>query len=124
MENIRNQAIRDGKTEEFNSIFYCPIKAKSAIERFQKENPEGRFRKKLIDWGAWTKAFGVRVAKIEQEEDVLMDDTDYIAWATVWRLMTREDARATWKELVSDPDHPGEGCGAERELYIVKEKNK
>ena len=66
----------------------------------------------------------MRVAKIEQEEDVLMDETDYIAWETVWRLMTREDARAKWKELVSDPDHPGEGCGAERELYIVKEKKK
>ena len=64
------------------------------------------------------------MAKIEQEEDVLMDETDYIAWGTVWRLMTREDARAKWKELVSDPDHPGEGCGADRQLYIVKEKKK
>ena len=97
MENIRNQSIRDGQQETFNAIFYEEVKCRTAVERYERENPQGRFRKKLIDWGQWKKAFGVRIAKIDREVDTLMDETDYIAWAMNFRLMAKEDARVKWK---------------------------
>ena len=118
MENIRNQAIRDGKVEVFNDLFYDEIKCRSALERFDKENPPGKFRKRLIDWHSWSKAFGVRIARTLRETDTLMDETDFVAWSMMYRLTTKEVAKAKWKVMIADINHPGEGDGEDRELYV------
>ena len=51
-----------------------------------------------------------------------MDETDFLAWSIHFRLMSKEDARAKWKLLLADPNHPGEGDGDDRQLYIQTEE--
>ncbi|CAK0850852.1 unnamed protein product, partial [Prorocentrum cordatum] len=77
-ENCKNQAQKDGEIETYNQIFNDPVKADQALEQYEKDNCEGRFRKRLIDWGQWKRQFGVRVSTKVRNVEEWLDVAEYV----------------------------------------------
>eukprot|EP00959_Pyramimonas_sp_CCMP1952_P151692 3173816-Pyramimonas_sp.AAC.1 len=77
-ENIKNQAERDGELQTYEQIFNDPVKADQALEQFDRDNCDGRFRKKLIEWGQWKRQFGVKVSTKTQGIEEWLDVAEYV----------------------------------------------
>eukprot|EP00439_Symbiodinium_sp_Y106_P045373 s354_g5.t1 len=112
-EAIRYQAKQQGDEEikkTAEATLADPYKCKLAIEDFARNNPAGRFRKRLIDWGAFQQAFGRRAEVRNRESEEEMDVSDFIAHMTK-KGRSEEEALAKWRELLADPntDRSGEG---------------
>ena len=54
-EAIKSQAVAKNELKAFEEVMYNKEKCTLAIEEFMRENPPGKFRKKLIDFGQWKK---------------------------------------------------------------------
>ena len=59
-DGIWSQAQDAGKEEEAKAILYDEAKCAMALMKWQKENPPGKYRKKLIDWAQWQRTFDVK----------------------------------------------------------------
>ena len=69
------QTKNQGNIDAVEHAFSDPAKAKLALEEFVRENPEGRFCKRLIDWTAFKRKCGKRSeVRNRQEEDPYYGD--------------------------------------------------
>jgi hypothetical protein len=115
-ENDKNslchQAVRDGKKELFEKLMNDPMKAEAALDKFDRENPPGRFRKGLIQWADYerffTKEFVTKDRRAEEEwswKDFRLDRKK--------SGFDDEECKAEWRELLaSDYDREGESFDA------------
>lgn len=53
--------------EAVESALSDPHKAKLSLEEFAQANPEGRFRKKLVDWSSFMQIHGKRILRCANE---------------------------------------------------------
>lgn len=122
-EAMRYQASKASPPQgnALDAIFSDMAKCKMAINDFLRNNCEGRFRKKLIDWGQWRKQYGVRVAMTESDNDKLMGVTSYIKHME--GRMSTEEAQAEFRRMV-EAGHEGEGAGLDRKLWITLERTR
>ena len=112
VEAIRYQAKqkKDKQIEEAVELaFNDPYKAQLALDDFDRENPSGKYRKKLIDFSAFKQKHGKRMEARVREEEEEMDITDFITDQKK-RGVSDEVAQAKWKKLLeSGLDKTGEG---------------
>ena len=125
-EALDYQAKSKGPAEQeaVRKVLQDSGKAGLALEDFEAQNAGGRFRKRLIDWGAWCQRYGVRRSITEREDDELMDLDDY--WE--YRKKNNKDipfdtVKAEWQDML-DSNHEGEGEGAARLLWISKNRTR
>lgn len=123
-EAMRYQAkSKDEQTlKTVEEVLADPAKAAMALSDFARENPAGRFRKKLIDWTSFSQKFGKRAEVRMRGTEELMDVSDFVYWQKT-KGKSEEEAMTLWKEhLESDLDREGEG--ANTKLWIVKNKQR
>lgn len=123
-EAMRYQAkSKDEQTlKTVEEVLADPAKAAMALSDFARENPAGRFRKKLIDWTSFSQKFGKRAEVRMRGTEELMDVSDFVYWQRT-KGKSEEEAMTSWKEhLESDLDREGEG--ANTKLWIVKNKQR
>ena len=122
-DNIKDQAVADGKSEYADQILYCPAKCAEAINRWLKDNPHGRFRKRLIDWGQWERHFCLSTKVTQRQGE--------IAWA--WSDWSEEKGDAgwsatrilkKWNAYFDDLNIQREGEGDKLELWIPERKRR
>lgn len=76
-EGMKYQASAKKEPATFNDVMSDPSKAAVALDDWERENPEGSTRKKLICWATFKKKHGVRTSYTVREGDVLMGIDDY-----------------------------------------------
>ena len=109
-------------SEAVEAAFSDPQKARLAVDEFERQNPEGRFRKRLIDWSAFKQSFGKRAEVRHRGEEELMDVTDFVMHKQK-RGMDEEAAMNEWKKLLeSDADREGEGLDVK--IWVVMNKKR
>ena len=108
-------------TKAIEETLSDPVKAKLALDEFARQNPEGRFRKRLLDWGQFLQKFGRRAEVRHREQEEEMDATDYIAWQKS-QGKSDQEALAKWKEVLADPSIGRSGEGMDAKVWIVKNK--
>ena len=101
----------------FNQVMSDPSKAKSAIEEFERENPVGSGRKKLIDWVQWKRTHGVVHSYKMREGETLMGIDDFYALRSFPRGKTREASDAEFQQLAKQ-NYDREGEGASLQLWL------
>lgn len=111
------------ETKSFMQIMSDPSRAQAAIEDFIRENPEGTSRKKLVDWVAWKRDHGVRIAYTVREGEVLLGIDDYFLERSKPKGMSRADSDAEFKELLKG-HYDREGEGALTKLWLPKFKER
>ncbi|CAE7667911.1 unnamed protein product [Symbiodinium sp. CCMP2456] len=119
-EAVRYQAKQQGDEEIKKTVEEAladPYKCKLALEDFARNNPAGRFRKKLIDWSAFQQTFGRRAEVRNRENEEEMDVSDYIAYMTR-KGKTEEEAMDKWKELLADPNIERSGEGQDIKVWV------
>ena len=125
VEAIRYQAKTKKDTEVMNTLELAlqdPTKAKLCLEEFAQSNPEGRFRRKLIDWGAFMQSHGKRAEVRDRSREELMDVTDFVSWK-MSRGLSEQDAENAWKQLL-ETDVEREGEGADTKVWVEKNKER
>ena len=129
-ENIKDQATRDGETESYNSIMNDPDKAQEALNQHSKDNVDGRFRKRLIDWGMWKKRFGQKTSTTVSNVEEWMEVTAYVGWRTkhLPECQAKEDMRAEMREefrkLCSQPGIEKEGAWPSTFIWVNKKRRR
>lgn len=83
-------------------------------------NPEGRFRKKLVDWSSFMQIHGKRTEVRERNQEEQMDVTDYVNYK-MGRGLSEQEALNDWKRLL-ETDVEREGEGAETKVWVVRNK--
>lgn len=124
VEAMKYQAkVKDPKAVKvLEDVLGDPAKTAMALDDFSKENPGGRFRKKLIDWTSFTQKFGKRAEVRLRGTEELMDVSDFVAWQRT-RGKSEEESMQLWKEhLESDLEREGEGATVK--LWIVRNKQR
>ena len=124
VEAMKYQAkVKDPKAfKVLEDVLADPAKTAMALDDFSKENPGGRFRKKLIDWTSFTQKFGKRAEVRMRGTEELMDVSDFVAWQRS-RGKSEEESMQLWKEhLESDLEREGEGATVK--LWIVRNKQR
>ena len=102
-DGIMEQAKEADKVEEAQQMMYDEAKCGMAIQRWQKENPAGKFRKKLIDWSTWCRIFDIKktVTMRETEAEWTWDDWQEekhdLGWSAA-RILRK------WNEYVDNKD--------------------
>eukprot|EP00435_Cladocopium_sp_Y103_P068230 s676_g31.t1 len=125
VEAIRYQAKSRKDNEVMNAVELAlgdPTKAKLCLEEFAQNNPEGRFRRKLIDWSAFMQTHGKRAEVRDRAKEELMDVTDFVSWK-MGRGLSEQDAMDAWKHLL-ETDAEREGEGAETKVWVEKNKER
>ena len=120
---LRAQAMKFNKLRLYETTMADLQKATNACQDWDDNNPPGTTRKALIDWVQFEKQYGHKVSVTHRHEDVLMDQWDFVAWKAS-KNMAKDIAELEWQKLLSDPTNEGEGSGATRKLYILKEKKR
>ena len=103
---------------------YNAVKCKSAVEESMRESPPGKFRKKLIDFGAWKKHYGVRTAYVQREDEQAFTISTYLAHAEHVLGIPKAVAAVKWKAYVDDPNIEREGPEQDPELWICTAKTR
>lgn len=103
VESITYQAKRDNQMEALSQVLGDPVKALKAIEDFERESPPGRFRRQLIDWSMWRRRYGVKRAVIRDENEDLMDLTDFMHYTLTVRQRDAAWARKEWERMKDNP---------------------
>ena len=106
--------------EAVESALSDPDKAKLSLEEFAQANPEGRFRKKLVDWSSFMQIHGKRTEVRERNQEEQMDVTDYVNYK-MGRGLSEQEALNDWKRLL-ETDVEREGEGAETKVWVVRNK--
>lgn len=106
--------------EAVESALSDPHKAKLSLEEFAQANPEGRFRKKLVDWSSFMQIHGKRTEVRERNQEEQMDVTDYVNYK-MGRGLSEQEALNDWKRLL-ETDVEREGEGAETKVWVVRNK--
>lgn len=125
VEAMRYQAQNSGDRalQVFNEVMGDPAKAQVAIADFERENPEGQFRKRVIDWGAFQRRHGVRTSWTMREEEVQVDVTGYWMSVGMPKGVTREESDAEfWEKARVSTDKEGEG--ANTRLWVAQPKRR
>eukprot|EP00959_Pyramimonas_sp_CCMP1952_P254952 5324720-Pyramimonas_sp.AAC.1 len=63
--------------QSFDQILNDPVKAQEALDQHARDNCDGRFRKKVIDWGQWKRQFGIKISTAVRDCEDWMDVTEY-----------------------------------------------
>ena len=116
-ECIKNQAVAKNELKAFDEVMYNKEKCKLAVEEFMRENPPGKFRKKLIDFGQWRKSYGVRTSTAVHENESEFTAGTWQSWATSFGGYDSPRARAKWKEMMKDPNLDRQGEGADMMIW-------
>ena len=125
MEAIKTQAFNKGEMEAFDQIFDDEAKCRAAMAQFAKDNPPGkRFRKSIIDWAQWKKAYGVRVSFLTRDTEKEMDETDFVQFETLKRRKTEVQARGEWQRMLADPKIERTGDGVDTKIWITMAKKR
>ena len=75
-EAMQHQAKKAGEEEACKNLWICPHRARLALEQFDRDNPQGRFRKNLIDWAQYKRSYisGSSFTEREEEEEWQFQD--------------------------------------------------
>ncbi|CAE7871566.1 unnamed protein product [Symbiodinium necroappetens] len=113
----------NGKTlQMLETALGDPNKADLALDEFDRHNPQGRFRKNLIDWSAFERKFGRRSEVRNRCAEELMDVTDYVKHKKD-RGVSEDKALLDWKELLeTDVDREGEGTDVKVWVAVNKKR--
>ena len=105
---ILYQAERQNRKAEVEKVLSEQVQCTKAVQDFQKENPPGRFRKKLIDFGQWFKTYSVETAITGREAVELYSFSDFSDDKTKsgWDLKA---ILKKWQEYEQDPGVEHEG---------------
>ena len=125
MEAIKTQALNKGEMEAFDQMFNDEAKCRAAIAQFAKDDPPGkRFRKSIIDWAQWKKAYGVRVSFLTRDTEKEMDETDVVQYETLKRRRIEVQARGEGQRMVADPKIERIGEGVDTRIWITMAKKR
>ena len=118
------QATTKGELPTLNKILEDAGKSDAALAEWEKENPEGKWKKKLIDWAQWRKDFKISVKIKCNENEELMDVTDYIEYMskTMSEAQAAKDFEKKWNEAHPDDREGGDEYGPTSKVFIVKNK--
>ena len=94
-----------------------PAKAAVALMQFASDNSDGRCRKKLIDWVAFSRVHGVWFSFTRWEKLKLVDVSEYLEDQT-GHGKSREEAMAAWESLVRDETIKREGSDVKLKLWL------
>jgi hypothetical protein len=125
-ENDKNtlnyRAKGDGKKEELDRAMADPSTASALLDKFARENPEGKFRKNLFNWSEYekffTKEFSSTKRRLEEEWSwkEFKDEQKKIG-------NTEDEAKAKWRELLAS-DYEREGEGFDAKIWIPARKQR
>ena len=118
------QAEKTGNMKIHNQVFSDPEKAASALLKLEKENPPGMgHRKSLVDWGQWSKSWGVRDSVKDERPEEEMDIRDYLFYQNN-RGYDEATARQMWEQLIQDPRTEVFGEGAEMTAMVAMKRRR
>ena len=124
-ESIRLQAHNKGEMQAFIEVFACEAKARAALLQWVKDNPPGkRFRKKLIDFHQWRRDYGVRISFVQRDNEIEMDETDFVVYQTESRKKEKSWAHQEWKRLIDDPKVDTSGEGVNKKIWVTLPKTR
>ena len=84
-DSIKSQGEAAGKLQEAEQLLNDEAKCAMALQQWERDNPPGKYRKKLIDWSQWQRQFKIKTVVIVREGQ------------TQW----------TWDELVEEKGEAG-----------------
>ena len=124
-ESIKHQAHNKGEMEAFIEVFACEAKARAALLQWVKDNPPGkRFRKKLIDFHQWRRDYGVRISFVQRDNEIEMDETDFVVYQTESRKKEKSWAHQEWQRLIDDPKVDTSGEGVNKKIWVTLPKTR
>ena len=124
-ESIKLQAHNKGEMEAFHEVFSDEAKARSALAQFAKDNPPGkRFRTNIIDFHRWRRYYGVRISFVESDNEVEMDETDFVVYQVEKRRKTEPWSREEWKRLLANPKVERIGEGVDTKIWFTQPNTK
>ena len=87
---------------QVEAVLNDPVQCCKAVADFHKENPPGRFRKKLIDFSQWLKTYSIEKAITERDQFELFSFQDFSDDKTKagW---TPQNILSKWQEHMNNP---------------------
>ena len=121
-ENMRYQAEQaiPPQLDGLYQVLADPSKAELAVNQFMLDNPDGVRRKRLIDWVAFKRTFGVKIKFTVREGEELLSISDFFTERA--RDKTRVQSDAEFNELAKDLAIDREGEGPTFALWLPKKK--
>ena len=116
---MKYQAEKAGELKIYQAVMDDPGKARVEIEQFLRDNPEGRGRKRLIDFSVWKRQHGSRLAYTFREGEQLLDIHDYFVERAKPRGKSRSESDAEFANLLKS-GYEREGAGANVKLWLPK----
>ena len=119
-EAMEYQATRDKKLKLFQHSMSVVSQARVALQDFDDQNPEGKFRKSLIDWGHFKRKFAKTNSSTLRRSEV---EWTYAEYYDEWIGRRNEtDIKMKWKDMLqSDLEREGDGYDA---VIWIPEKRK
>ena len=119
-ENIVAQAQEQGDEalENAKDIMSDPVRASKAVDQWMKDNPPGRWAKKLIDFSEWQRVFSVTTATIDQRGETAWTFEDWADEHSHWpESKILKNGRSMWTTLTSSRMAPvmKRSCGSPTE---------
>ena len=125
-ESMKYQAAQTKELSAYKDVMNDPSKAQVALEDWERDNPEGSSRKRLICWATFRERHGVRVAFTIREGEVQMGIDDYWVHRGQAYGKTRAQSDNEFKEKVNTGKFETEGSGANITIWTpkLKERNR
>ena len=118
-EVIKSQAVAKNELQAYESVMYSKEKAALAIGQFMMDSPPGKFRKKLIDFAQWKKAYGVRTSMKVNDNESEFTAATWQTYAVNTEGYSEDGARLRWKEMAKDANLERSGEGAAMKIWVV-----
>ena len=119
------QATVAGKRPLVDALILDQSKCIKAVADFDRENPKGKFRKKLIDWGQWQRKYSVEVVHTGRQGEEFWTWADFSDEKSKCNYSGQE-IMAKWDVLKDDVniDREGDDGTASFGLWIPKRKER
>ena len=76
-DGILQQAVEQGKEEDAQQLLHDEAKCSMALIEWERDNPPGKYRKKLIDWAAWQRKFDIKTKVTIREGETAWSWEDF-----------------------------------------------
>lgn len=110
-------ACKPSKLATYSQIMNDPSTAAVALDEWERDNPEGAGRKKLVDWAAYERRHGTRSGVTHRQGETLYDIADYWVHRGQPYGKTRAESDAEFREKAKGP-YDREGQGPTLQLWL------
>ena len=111
--------------ETYRELFKEENTARLALDRFDRENPEGKFRKALIEWSSYKRQFIVEKASTHREGE---EEWTLVDWIAKRRCEGETDNMAITREWLNKvdaaPPEIKEGEGENATLWLPRRRQR